>query len=555
MKTIPSLLGMIIITLFVFGCANNAKKELTWYASGNQGIVAGGSSASAQVGKDILEQGGNAVDAAVAVIINLAVTDYGLFCMGGEVPFMYYNSKTGMVKVFNGMGGAPAGNNAIQWYYKNGIPKNGIRASTVPSAVSTCMVALENNGTMSFEQVIAPTLTLLDTGGKSWYTALAITLRKLIDTEKNTPGTRQEKIRKARDRFYKGDIADELGKYYEQSGAFLSKADLEAHETLIEEPVMVNYRGYQVYKCNTWTQGPVLLQTLRLIEKSDIKSMGFLSPDYVHILTEAMKLAYADRDKYYGDPAYVDVPLKQLLSNEYTALRWPLIDMLYASQIIRPGNPVNMTANADTGQYWKGDHGTTTCVVTDKWGNLVAATPSANPEYGLCESLGIAHNTRLSSLNTQKGHPNSLQAGKRPRITLTPTIVLKNGKPVLAKSICGGDVQDQVALELFLDYVEFGMLPKEAVSAPRFRTYHFENSFNPSPNPYGRILRMNGLTINTTNNATIEALINKGHAVNAVKGIIGVPVMVYLDQKSGVAYAAGEPNVKYCAAASSTPKL
>jgi gamma-glutamyltranspeptidase / glutathione hydrolase len=528
-----------------------ADPELTWHASGNGGIVASGPKPSARAGIDILDKGGNAVDASVAVIFNLAISDYGNFCIGGEVPFMCYNAKDGKVNVFNGMGGAPKDKKAIKWYYENGIPsRRGIKASTTPSAVSTCLAALEHNGSMSFEQVIAPTLSLLDAGGKTWYANLATTLRKMVDTEKHTEGTRATKIRAARDRFYKGDIADELDNYYVSTGGFLRKADLQAHTTLIEEAASVTYRGYHVYKCGTWTQGPVLLQALKLLENFDLKKMGFFSVNYIHVVAEAMKLAFADRDRYYGDPAFVKVPLKQLLSDEYAAIRWPLIEMNYASQIIRPGDPVRMRADIGPGEYWPGEHGTTTCVVVDKWGNMVAATPSANPEYSVCETLGIAHNTRLSSLNTQKQHPNSLQPGKRPRITLTPTLVLKDGKPVLGMSINGGDVQEQVSLELLLNFVEFGMMPKEAVSAPRFRTYHFENSFNPSYNPHGRILRIGGLTVNTENQSTIENLVTRGHSVDAVKGTMGIPVMVYVDQKTGTSYAAGEPERRFCAALS-----
>jgi gamma-glutamyltranspeptidase/glutathione hydrolase len=263
-----------------------------------------------------------------------------------------------------------------------------------------------------------------------------------------------------------------------------------------------------------------------------------------------MKLAYADRDKYYGDPAFVDVPLRQLLSDKYTDIRWPLIDMNQASLTIRPGNPYNLTAIDGPGLYWGGGHGTTNCVVVDKWGNVVAATPSSNTEYGVCESLGIAHNTRLSSLNTQEGHPNALQAGKRPRITLTPTIVLRNGKPVIAISVAGGDWQDQVALQLFLDNVEFGMMPKEAISAPRFQTYHVENSFNPSSDPATRMLNLGVLGIYQTNQSNVEVLRNRGHKVDIVSEIAR-PVMVYLDQESGIAFAAGEPKYKHCAAITS----
>jgi gamma-glutamyltranspeptidase/glutathione hydrolase len=409
-------------------------------------------------------------------------------------------------------------------------------------------MALEQRGTMSFAQVIAPTLALLDKKEKNWHANLAVTLRKMTETEKNTSGTREEKIRAARDRFYKGDIADELNKFYISSGGLLRKEDLEAHVTYVEEPVTIQYRGYTVNKCNTWTQGPVLLQSLRLLENFDLKSMGFFSPDYVHVTIEAMKLAYADRDKYYGDPRFVNVPLKQLLSDEYTRIRYPLIDMKKASMEIRPGDPYKMTALGGPGEYCSWDHGTTTCVVVDKWGNVVAATPSANPEYGICESLGIAHNTRLSSLNTQKGHPNSIAPGKRPRITLTPTIVLKNNKPVLGMSVAGGDLQDQTTLQLFLQFAEFGRMPKDAIPAPRFRTYHIEDSFNPSPSDTARLFKIGGVDINETEQPVIENLRNRGHEVNLAKGSLASPVMIYIDQATGISYAASLPNVKYCSA-------
>jgi len=325
---------------------------------------------------------------------------------------------------------------------------------------------------------------------------------------------------------------------------------------MVEDPIHIRYRGYDVYKCNTWTQGPVMLQGLRLLEKSDLKSMGFLSSDYVHVVTEAMKLAYADRDKYYGDPAFVSVPLTALLSDQYTDLRWPLIDMKKASKEIRPGDPIKMSALAGPGQYLPGEKGTTTCVVVDKWGNIVAATPSANPEYGVCESLGVAHNTRLSSLNIQKGHPNALAAGKRPRITLTPTIVLKDGSPFLGISVQGGDLQDQVALQLMLDVVEFGMKPVEAIASPRFKISHLEDSFNPSADPMKRMGNTGTLDADTLGMATIADLEQRGHIVKRISPPIANPVMVFVDASTGMAYAAGEPKPeleskgkgKYCAA-------
>jgi gamma-glutamyltranspeptidase/glutathione hydrolase len=527
---------------------NGGDTGLDWHASGRGGIVAAGPRPSAQAGVDILEKGGNAIDAAVAVVFNLAVSDYGMFSIGGEVPFMFYDAKSGKVNVYNGMGGAPKDQGAIDWYYENGIPEGGIRAATTPSAVSTCLTALEKNGTLSFGEIIAPTLALLDTGKESWYKNLAITLRKLTDTEKNTIGSRETKIKAARDRFYKGDIADELNNYYINAGGFLRKADLESHVTHLEESVSVKYREYTVHKCNTWTQGPVFLQSLKLLEKFDLRSMGSLSPDYIHVTTEAMKLAFADRDKYYGDPEFVDVPLQKLLSDQYTAIRYPLINMKEASSIIRPGNPYSMEALAGAGQFWPGEHGTTTCVIADRWGNVVAATPSSNPDYGLCESLGIAHNTRLSSLNIQRDHPNSLQPGKRPRITLTPTIILENGKPIVAMSVAGQDVQDQVSLQLFLDFAEFGMQPKKAITVPRFRTYHHEHSFIPSADPQSRIVSIGAMDVNMMLPETISNLSARGHKIKTVEKVIGFAAMVVLDNESGMRYAAAEPGRKFCGA-------
>jgi gamma-glutamyltranspeptidase/glutathione hydrolase len=551
MKRFNSKAIIIVIMLTSF-LTESYSDKLPWYASGNGGVVAAGAQASTLAGIEMLQKEGNAVDAAVATIFNLAVSDYGLFCIGGEVPFMFYCSKTREVVVFNGMGGAPGDPAAIEWYYRNGIPSRGIKSATVPSAVSTLLTALELNGTMSFEQIIGPTLLQLDAGGKSWYPNLAATLRKLVQTEKSTKGLREQKIRAARDRFYKGDIADELNSYYISSGGFLRKADLMAHATIVEKPVSIQYRGYTVNKCNTWTQGPVLLQSLRLLENFDLKTMGPFSPDYIHATVEAMKLAYADRDKYYGDPAFENVPILQLLSDEYTRIRYPLIDMHQASQMIRPGDPVKMEAFSGPGQYWPGEKGTTTCVVADRWGNVVAATPSTNPEYGICESLGIAHNTRLSSLNTQKGHPNSLEPGKRPRITLTPTIVLKEGNPFLGMSVAGGDMQDQVSLQLFLDVAEFGMMPKDAVSAPRFLTKHIQDSFNPSPDPDVRMGKISGVEINTTDNSIIGNLEERGHKVTCSNATLAWPVMIFIDQKTGISYGAGQPSKdgggKTCAA-------
>jgi gamma-glutamyltranspeptidase/glutathione hydrolase len=233
-----------------------------------------------------------------------------------------------------------------------------------------------------------------------------------------------------------------------------------------------------------------------------------------------------------------------LLSDQYAKIRYPLIDMKSASVEIRTGDPYNMKPLGGTGEYRPGEKGTTTCVVIDKWGNVVAATPSANPEYGICESLGIAHNTRLSSLNTEKDHPNSIAPGKKPRITLTPTIVLKDDKPYLAMSVAGGDMQDQVSLQLLLNVAEFGMKPEEAIGSPRFYTHHIEDSFNPAPDPSARRGKLSALDIYYTDKAVIDNLAGRGHIMSIVKGAIAHPVMIYTDQASGISYAATQKGKK-----------
>ena len=482
-------------------------------------------------------------DAAAATLLALSITDYGKYAIGAEIPLIIYDAKTAEVKVLCGLGSAPLDPKAIEWYYKNGIPgRGGIKAAPVPGAISLCVATVRLYGTMTFEQVVTPTLRLLDAGGKDWYDELAVTLRKLVETERATTGSREEKLQAARDRFYKGDIADELVKFYKKNGGFLSKKDLMSHVTRVEDPVKVQYRGYTIYKCDSWTQGPYLCQTLRILEGFDLKKMTHLSADYIHVLTEALKLGMADRDEYYGDPLFADVPMKALLSDRYTELRRPLIDMQKASKEIRPGDPVNMKAVKDRpGTYRPGPGGTTTCVVADRLGNMVAATPSGNRPYAICHELGIAHGNRLRSLNTTPNHPNRIEPGKRPRITLTPTIVLKEGKPAIGISVAGGDLQDQTTLNCLLNVIEFGMMPKDAVTAPRFYTGHHQDSFNPNPNRRKTMKGLGSLWLNNRVDKKVQAeLTRRGHKVRTTGQSIARPVMIVIDHDTGMMHAAGD---------------
>jgi gamma-glutamyltranspeptidase/glutathione hydrolase len=532
---------------------STATQQIGWHASGSVGAVAAGGAQAVAAGIQLLQGGGNAADAAAATLLALTITDHGNFAIGGEVPLIIYDARKDRVRVLCGQGRAPLSEEAIQWYMEHGIPTNGdMKAAPVPGAVDLCVTLLKLYGTRTFAEAVEPTLALLDAGGRDWYPRLAVTLRKMIETERSRAGTREDNLQAAVHRFYRGDIADDLEAWYISKGGFLRKKDLAAHVTRVEDPVTIQHKGYTICKCNTWTQGPYLLQALRLLEGFDLQKMGRLSADYIHVIVEAIKLGMADRDEYYGDPLFADVPLAALLSDEYTALRRPLIDMLAASTEARPGDPCGMKALKGPGVYHPGPGGTTTCVVADRWGNVVSATPSCNVfgDKGDGGATGVTHGNRLRSLNTAPGHPNCIQPGKRPRITLTPTMVLQEGKPVLAISVAGGDLQDQTTLNVLLNHIEFGMMPQEAVTAPRFATQHHQNSFDPNPQRPQAFVTAAGLTVqDEVPEATRTDLSRRGHKLTATAGPIAHPVMLYVDRETGTLYAAGDPAADRHAAA------
>jgi gamma-glutamyltranspeptidase/glutathione hydrolase len=282
-------------------------------ASGSRGVVVSGRPAATAAGIKILEQGGNAADAGAATLLALSVTYVGAFCVGGEVPILVYSADQKNVKLLEGQGEAPRDPKAIAWYMEHGIPDGDVKAAAVPSTIDAIVTLLKLYGTKSFEEVVQPTLGILDAGGPSWYidtgggqrietgvnwqADLAVTFRKLVESEKVAKGTRQQKLQAVSDRFYRGDIADALEAWYIEKGGFLRKADLAAHKTPVVDPLRTTYRGYTVYKAGPLTQGPYLSQTLRLLEGFDLKKMGFNSADYIHTVIEAEKLALADRDE------------------------------------------------------------------------------------------------------------------------------------------------------------------------------------------------------------------------------------------------------------------
>ncbi len=507
---------------------------------GKRGVVAAGHPLVAEAGLRILEKNGNAVDAGVATIFAAAVVEQGSFGFGGESPILIKPAGKPVVAI-NGVGIAPQ--LATPEYYlkvpandprrvdlatfageKPGvIPSFGPLSAIVPGMVDSALLALEDYGTMSFAEVIQPALELAQ--GFPMYDRLANaierdaktiarwpnsqrvympnghapkageifsqpdlvrTLQAMIQAERQAaPRGRQAGIEAVREYFYRGPIARRISQFCEQAGCLLREGDFAAFKARVEEPLTTNYRGIDVYKVGFWSQGPAFLENLNLLEKFDLRAMRHNSPDYIHTIVEAMKLGYADRDTYYGDPDFSKIPTA-LITKDYANIRRGLIDPDHASAQHLPGDPVNMEPKAPESfirarlRDRNAEHQDTTCVnVIDKAGNMFSATPSGGwvPAV-IAGDTGIPLTERAQSFVLTPRHPNQIAPHKRPRITLTPTIALKDGQPWLAFSTPGGDSQDQTLLQIFLDVVEFGMNPQEAVEAPRFNSLAMYSSFD-----------------------------------------------------------------------------
>ncbi len=518
-----------------------------WHGAGSQGAVSAGGAGAVAAGIETLQAGGNAFDSAAATILALSVTDAGGFCFGGEVPILVYEASRGTIEVICGQGTAPRLATREYFAERGGVPRRGLESAAVPGALDAVVTLLDRYGTQTFTQVSAPTLRLLDAGNEPWHPLLARTIRRLCDAEAAGSGDRPRGLRLVADYFYRGPIARELDAWCAANGGLLRYTDLATHTTRIEEPVVCTYRGHQVYKCGVWTQGPYLLETLRLLEGFDLAAAGHNSPRAIHLAVESMKLALADRDTYYADPHFEDVPLAALLSDEYTSARRALVDPERASLEVRPGDPRGGRASLSVTsrhEHLAGIvHDTTTCVTADRHGNVVAATPSGWNGVQAGET-GIWLGSRLQSFNTWEGHPNCIVAGKRPRITLTPTLVLKDGKPVLAVSVAGGDGQDQAALQMVLNEIDFHISPKDSVIASRFGTNHHTGSFGQSPPELGTLL-----LYSTAQSATSEALAKMGHTIVPSSPPLWAPSVVRIDAATGRLDAAGDRSAGRHAAA------
>lgn len=491
---------------------------------GTREMVGAANNFQVESGWRMLTSGGNAVDAGVASVLAAAVTEQSRFGLGGEMPLIVKMTGKDPI-VISGIGTAPA--LATAEYYRNrplevwetrermsDFPALGIRSAVLPGAFDGLILALRDNGTKSYCEVAAPAIEyarefpigeeyarfIAETEKYLWLwpesaalflpggtppvrgtlfrtTPLANTLQSLCDIEKKARGNRAQKLEAVRDEFYKGTVAKKLAAYSEANGGLIRYDDLKAFRAETDKPRTFTYRGYTIVKPGFWTQGPVLLQALAILEGYDLKSMGHNSPEYLHTVLEAVKLAFADRDRYYGDPKFSQIPEETLLSKDYAAVRRKLIDPNAASMDHRPGDfggPLNL----ESGSPQPGAHDTTCVNVVDRWGNAFTATPSGAwlPSV-IAGDTGIPYSTRLQSFVLTPGHANLVAPGKRPRVTLSPTMVLKDSKTWLVMSTPGGDNQDQAMLQVLLNLIDFGMSPQEAVESPRVQTEHFYSSF------------------------------------------------------------------------------
>ncbi|WP_406694912.1 gamma-glutamyltransferase [Singulisphaera sp. Ch08] len=517
-----------------------------WQSSGTNGAVAAGGAEAVEAGVAILRDGGNAADAVVATILAQCVTDANQFCFGGEVPILVYDAKRKVVEVLAGQGAAPRLATREHFTRPGGIPASGIEAAAVPATLDVCLTALDRYGSKRFAEVVAPALRILDRGEYAWHADLARTLRRLVAAERLSDDRRRG-LRLVADYFYRGPIAREIDAWSRANGGLIREVDLATHVTRVEDPVMIEYRGHVVAKCGPWTQGPALLEALQILEPFDLATMGHNRPDAIHVTVEAIKLAFADRDVYYADPLFQRVPLNALLRPEYASMRRALINMNQASLEQRPGDPVGgkpLLAEAESRHGLEGPSiDTTTCLAADAEGNMMAATPSGWSGV-LAGSTGVWLGSRLQSFNTWEGHPNCIEPGKRPRITLTPTIVLKDGRPRIAVSVAGGDLQDQVTLQMLLDLIDFRLSPAEAVTAPRFVTHHFLGSFRQTPPKLGSLDIGDEVEASTLTDLRI-----RGHHLNVLKPPFGHPVVIRIDPDSKRIEAAGDPKAKRHASA------
>ncbi len=607
MKKLPLLICLLFSIVIAFAQSFNARPGGTQKPPlhGKNWMAITGKPLAATAGAITFQKGGNAVDAACAMLA-ATCTMWDVLSWGGETQALIYNPKTGKVIAINALGVAPTG--ATPEFFKskgyNFPPNFGPLAATTPGTVGGLTTMLAEYGTMSLKEVLAPAMQLAEgypieaqTANsiernkemiKKWPYSKAVflphlgekreapeageifkqlelleTLKKLVDAEGQAlkkGKSRKEAIYAAYERFYKGDIAKEIVRGNNEQGGLFTEPDLANWKVKIEEPLSVNYKGIEVYKMQQWTQGPVMLQALNMLENIDLKSMGFNSAKYIHTLYQAMNLSFADRDFYYGDPAFSsDQPMKGLLSKEYAKERVKTINWEKNDAKVAPGDPYPFEGKVNPYQNYlkEWNHalnwnvptpldenylsnvwaGTTSVEAADKEGWVVSITPSGGwiPAC-IAGRTGVGMSQRMQSfvLDPKLNPFNVVAPGKRPRVTLTPSLALKDGKPFVSFAVQGGDTQDQNLLQFFLDMVEFGMTVQEATEAPNINTYQFYLSLGDGEDGQDRKPKPGYILINSNTPPYVQKeLLKMGYKLSTDERTSGPINAIYFDWKHG----------------------
>ncbi|HXG96214.1 MAG TPA: gamma-glutamyltransferase [Gemmatimonadales bacterium] len=552
----------VLLALLVFPTALSAQRTQKPALHGRHWVAITGKPLGAEAGAMMFQKGGNAVDATCAMLAAVT-TMWDVLSWGGETQALIYNPKTKKVIALNALGVAPTGATA-DFYRSKGMrfpPAYGPLAAITPGTPGGLMVMLAEYGKLSLREVLEPAIRMADgypieeetansiERNKGWLKQwrysravmlphageareapeageifrqpeLAATLRKLVEAEQDAlrrGKNRHDAIMAAYERFYRGDIAQEFVRGVQEEGGLITLPDLANWRVKIEEPVMTQYRGIEVYKLPPWSQGPAMLQALNILEGFDLKAMGYNSTRYIHTLYQTMNLAFADRDFYYGDPAFPpEEPIRGLLSKEYARERAKLINPDRNDPDIKPGDPYPFQGGTNPYlpllQRWSprpvttsegGEdaaalaafdeafrRGTTSIEAADTSGWVVSVTPSGGWIPAVIAGhtgIGVSQRGQQFVVDSADNPFNVIVPGKRPRVTLTPSLAMKDGKPFLAFAVQGGDTQDQNLLQFFLNMVEFGMDVQQAVEAANITSYQMRNSFGDHKTEPGRL--------------------------------------------------------------------
>ena len=563
---------------------------------GTQGVISSGHYLTSMAGMRMMLDGGNAFDAIVAAGFAAAVTEpIASYSLAAEGVFMLYHAKSGDLLSLSGQGTTP--NRAtVDWYRAQGheeIPTGpgplAHLSFTVPGVVAAFLSLLEKYGSKTVEEVLAPAINYAQSGipnyeymlerigsdntRKQWQQyppggtdifydngdvpepgsllvqkGIAATLRALVEAEHAAEGNRADGVRAARDCFYTGEVGRIIAECSQRVGGILDIDSLADYEAKYETPIKTSFLGHEVHGQRTWTQGAVLMQALNILENFDLRAMGHNSTTYIHTVSQALNLAFADRQAYYGDPDFSDIPIDGLLSKDYARARASMIDPARAfAETPTPGNPWEYSSASGSprvqdkeGQSEQNSDqsGTTHISVIDREGNMIAATPSGGSfsKSVFFPELGCALSTRMEMLNFQDGHPNRLEPGKRPRTTLINYIVSKDGVPVMTVGCPGGDHQAQANLQLILNSLLWGMNPQAAVEAPRFASNNVVNSFYPHSYYPGQLALEPQIPLTTR-----DQLAAKGHQIITAAGAgVGATISTRNPQ-TGVLASSADP--------------